>query len=575
MRHPVKSSGLTSLKYTLVASLSLLSTGALFAQSADQGDVSALKAQMERMQKQYEERISAMEGQMKALESKADSGSILNTRILTDASGKEMEGKGPGPTLDESFLKSLTRNFSFSAYVRAGVGFNGNGGPQDFSFIIPQNVGGRFRLGNENDVYMELTWQQAHLLGDGPDVADVTMRFTPAFVYATDKASFVNANPAIGINNGWNYAMREAYLTMSNFIKSAPEITVWGGQRFYDRHNVDMHDYFYDDYSGYGLGFENIDLGFGKLMFAYLGGIRDDVASTLNTDVIANDLHHGGFYLHTGDIRLKDIALFGGKFELIGDVQFLKGGLYQFSDGRPPLNLGDTWGGRIGGIYQYDFGNKSFWQISGFYGVGASSNMGTDIPFNQLLAGYNYNRAFGHVNSNGSIGSSSLRNSDRARATFQVAWNVTDNFVFGAEVHYAYDNIGALVTNLSPTTLLLRSTHGSTNVVGGGIRPVFWLNDWFAIQGQAGVEYVDNARDVSDPRAFGRSGEMGIFTIAPTIKPKGGLFSRPEFRAFATYAIWSNSLKGTFGGTSPITGSTTYSGANQGWVFGVQTEWYF
>ena len=45
---------------------------------------------MQKMQKEYEDRISAMEGEMKALESKADSGSILNTRILTDADGKEV-----------------------------------------------------------------------------------------------------------------------------------------------------------------------------------------------------------------------------------------------------------------------------------------------------------------------------------------------------------------------------------------------------------------------------------------------------------------------------------------------------
>jgi maltoporin len=71
--------------------------------------------------------------------------------------------------LDESFLKSLTRNFTFSVYIRSGVGFNGNGGPQDFDFEIPDFGLGRFRLGNENDTYMELTWKQAHLLGDSPD----------------------------------------------------------------------------------------------------------------------------------------------------------------------------------------------------------------------------------------------------------------------------------------------------------------------------------------------------------------------------------------------------------------------
>src|SRR6516164_11070146 len=162
MDSPVFSPGIRELKITLVAGLALLTTDALFAQSADQSSVDALKSQMNQMQQQYERRIEAMEAQMKTLESNA-SGSILNTRVLTDADGK---GVAPGPMLDESFLKSLTRNFTFSVYIRSGVGFNGNGGPQDFDFEIPDFGLGRFRLGNENDTYMELTWKQAHLLGD-------------------------------------------------------------------------------------------------------------------------------------------------------------------------------------------------------------------------------------------------------------------------------------------------------------------------------------------------------------------------------------------------------------------------
>jgi hypothetical protein len=57
------------LKITLVASLALLTTDALFAQSADQGGVDALQSQMNRMQKQYEQRIEVMEA--KALEANA------------------------------------------------------------------------------------------------------------------------------------------------------------------------------------------------------------------------------------------------------------------------------------------------------------------------------------------------------------------------------------------------------------------------------------------------------------------------------------------------------------------------
>src|SRR4051794_10804397 len=103
MRFPAPLPGLQSLSCTtLVAGLSLLTTGALFAESADQNDVAALRAQMQQMQKQYEQRIESMEAKMKSLESKADQGSILNTRVLTDSNGTEWagkEGKG-GPLLD-------------------------------------------------------------------------------------------------------------------------------------------------------------------------------------------------------------------------------------------------------------------------------------------------------------------------------------------------------------------------------------------------------------------------------------------------------------------------------------------
>jgi hypothetical protein len=126
-----------------------------------------------------------------------------------------------------------------------------------------------------------------------------------------------------------------------------------------------------------------------------------------------------------------------------------------------------------------------------------------------------------------------------------------------------------------------------------GIRPVIWLADNIAIQGQAYGVWGDNVRGYQinsnpnvhpgtlDPTAFSRSGEQGVFTIAPTIKPKGGFFSRPELRVFATYSIWSNSWKGA---TTPIqeggnTGGFTPSPyanahANQGWLIGTQVEWY-
>src|ERR1700731_939451 len=312
MCFPVSSPLRLGLKASLAATLALFATAALHAQNSDSSDVAALKAQIEKMQKdseartermqrQYEDRISALEGEVQSLRSKADSGSILNTHVLTDADGKQYEGKGPA--LDESFLKSLTRNFTFSAYVRAGVQFNGNGGGGNFNFEPPDNEGGRPRLGNENDTYMELTWKQAHMLGDNPEVMDVSMAFTPAIVYQQSRNTFTVA-PSTGVEetgNDFRFVLREAYLEMANVFRSAPEITFWGGERFYDRYNIDANDYFYLDDSGYGAGVRNIDVGIGKLWVAY---IASQDANNISTSM-------GTLYKHGIDIRLKDIQLGG------------------------------------------------------------------------------------------------------------------------------------------------------------------------------------------------------------------------------------------------------------------------
>ena len=326
--------------------------------SSNSNDVSALKAQIQSMQKQqqeYQDRITSMEAEMKALESKADTGSILNTRILTDADGKEVSAT---PTLDESFLKSLTRNFTFSAYVRAGFQFNGNGGGGNFNFNLPNFPHfGRERLGNENDTYMELTWMQAHMLGDSPDVMDVSMTFTPAIRYVQSRSTFTGSHGGIeNSGNDFDFVLRQAFLEMKNVFKGAPEITFWGGERFYDRFDTHPDDYFWLDDSGYGAGVYNIDVGIGKLWLALLGGLND---SFLSPSI-------GTFFKHTFDVRLKGIELgpIPGSLQLvlIGNVE--KGGTFTQgydSAGNPtnlsnPVHSDSAWGIGGGVIYTVNFG---------------------------------------------------------------------------------------------------------------------------------------------------------------------------------------------------------------------------
>ena len=75
----------------------------------------------------------------------------------------------------------------------------------------------------------------------------------------------------------FDVGMREAYVEMKNVIKSAPEVTFWGGQRFYDRYNIDPSDWFWLDTSGFGIGAYNIHLGPGNLYVAWIGANHDNL----------------------------------------------------------------------------------------------------------------------------------------------------------------------------------------------------------------------------------------------------------------------------------------------------------
>jgi len=520
----------------------------------------------------------------------------LNTRVLTDADGK---GTAPAPMLDESFLKSLTRNFTFAMYVRAGTMFNGSGGAGSFHFESPDNPGGRYRLGNENDFYMEPSFAQAHLLGDSPDVADASFRFTPNFfTHGVFHESFLTTNNSGNTNPGsdFNIGMREAYVEMKNVIKSAPEVTFWAGQRFYDRYNTDPADWFWLDTSGFGIGAYNIHLGPGNLYIAWIGANHDD----LGLDATPNQINAiGDQFEQTFDVRYKDIDIGLGKLSFVLIGNYMKGGEVTPNAGNTfkdvagvtdtiTVRSSDAYGIGGGIIWQYDFGNKSYFRLFSLWGYGltnfSAENLGNSIgAFQTDVNNFRLGRPASNVQQTGLTTFKGSVNpypdSTLFRSGFEFVWNVNPCFSFDWWGDWDHSNQGfqTIGTNAAGD---IKNAHATRNWYGTAIRPVWWIADNFAIQGQAGYNYVDQVRGYSGTNAFGRGGSFGIFTIAPTIKPKGGYFTRPELRLFATYSIWSSSLKGT---TTPVGEGGNTSGAappysgntNQGWLFGSQLEVWF
>jgi maltoporin len=597
MDSPVGIPHFCGLKIVLVAGLALLTTDALFAQSADQNDLDALKAQMNQMQKQYEQRIEAMEAQMKALEANQGSGSILNTRVLTDANGTAVAA--PTPMLDESFLKSLTRNFVFNMYVRAGFMFNGNGGAGTFNFEAPDNPGGRLRLGNENDFYMEASFNQAHILGDSPDVSDVSFRFTPNFfTHGIYHESFLTTSStgfaAQQQSADFSVGMREAYTEMKNVFKSAPEITFWAGQRFYDRWNIDPNDWFWLDTSGFGIGAYNIHLGPGNLYVAWIGANHDSL------DLLGNPTQFnalGDQFEQTWDVRYRDVDFLCGKLNFIAIGNYIKGGVVTPNGGTTFTNVNgvtdtinvsssDAWGGGGGLIWEYDYGNKSYFRLAGLFGYGVTNfgaeNLGNSIgAFQQAVNGFLIGKSEPNVHVAGPTAFTGSINPYRASHEFRTiaewVYNVNDCFSFDLWAYWDENNQGytTVGTNAAGQFLTAAKTR---DFVGVGFRPVYWILDDFAIQASAGWQYTNNIRGYSGIDAFGSHGNMGVITIAPTIKPRGGYFTRPEIRLFATWSVWTHDLRGA---TTPIGEGTNLGGASppynnphtdQGWLIGSQVE---
>lgn len=495
-------------------------TTPVFAQSAS--DLEVLRAEMKADREAYEARIAALEKRLATIEAPPAPPAApapAPTNVEQRLSALEKSNKETTKALDEVFSpnfiaeglpKDVTRNFELHAYLRAGYGINQDGGGQE-KVTSPDGLFqiGPGRLGDEEDTYGELTFKYTVPVED-ENAAKFGFQSTLAFKYAGDKSNYTTEE-----GNRADLLIREGFVTASNVIKTAPDVQFWAGQRFYDRNDIHIYDYYFLDTSGYGGGVEKIRLGPGKLAIAYLGG----------TD--ATSLVDGRYSLTKQilDFRWSELPTFGGKGMLWVSPQYVNGG--------SGVNPEKTEGVAVGWV-QFNNVSKGYNKASVQYGYGA---------------GYQFNT---YVSAVSFQPKGALDDAETVQATDQLVWQFNDRFSLMWAGIANWEDKGYQTPTESSSDRLFLTT---------AVRPIYMFTEHIGLETELGFDWVDDVRyTLGDD-----STTLGKITIAPVIKPSGSFWSRPEIRLYASYYFWGDAP----GYYQP---NGTKSGDDSSWSFGIQAE---
>ena len=492
----------------LVTLLCVAAAGELCAQQAE---IEALRKELEAVKTEYQTKILSLEQKLDAL---ARKDAALESQIVEANEGTEAalalarESRdaartlGTTPLFDKvESLEASNKAFEFHGYARSGFGLNGLGG-QQVAFQAP-GADAKYRLGNEAETYAEMVFVNNWL---NPD-------------RATDKAWFKTEVLVMAITNNLSnfdassdFKFREAFAQAGNVLPGYfREAKFWGGQRYYQRQQIHINDYWFLDMSGYGGGVEDIRLPAGKAAVAYIG-------SALPTSLVT-----------------------------IGNV--------------PKSNLDVRWyglkapGGKL--AFWYNFANSK---------IGRSVETGEGFP---TTTGHNFGIEHKREEFFGGYHQFALQSGSGAAANLTATLQAPTRYWQDARALVITDH--ALIQpnekfSIMPAFVAKWSKPGDPGVgynrwVSIGVRPVWYFTKHLSLAFEPGFDYVRDAGGQYQ-------GWLRKFTIAPQIQPLREFWSRPSLRAFFTYANWSDGLKGR---VAPAVYGTRTSGLSAGLQF--ETWW--
>jgi Maltoporin (phage lambda and maltose receptor) len=494
------------------------------AQQSDevQKQIQQLKQQYEQTTRELQERIAALEQQVKK-DNEADKNltkkdgvvsvveSAAQTALGQDEKKRSVQGQTPSaPTYEflrdaDTRMKNLeeqVKSFEFHGYLRSGYGLNSRGG-QQVAFQAP-GADAKYRLGNEAETYAELIFVNNWVNPEhDKDKAWIKTEFMIE-ANSTNSASFADFPGGIGNDR---FRVREAFVQAGNIFESQPHAKFWAGERYYRRYQSHINDFYISDMSGYGAGVEDLDVKVGKLAVAFLAGARPDITT-----------ENGNYAKSNIDVRLYDVNAPGGKLSGWFNYSRAKGGTTPSGTVIPTSN-----GFAFGIAHQRLEWKGGYNWFSVQYGKGAASNYSTSIddptPF--------------------------LKDTERFRIAEHLLIQTNDRFAIQPVFVYQRTRNG-------------NPREGWNEWTSFGARPQYFFTDHLSLAFEAGLDRTRAANGQYE-------GWLRKFTIAPQIGAGRKFFSRPVLRVFLTYATWSDGLRGFVGGIP-------FQNRTSGFTYGVQTD---
>jgi len=427
----------------------------------------------------------------------------MNKVKLITLSGISLVGLMSAPGFAES-----SHDIGSHGYFRFNSGLS-KGNEEQVVFMAP-GAGGKYRYGNETDLHSEISLYDTYKINSDPDGAYFHIE---AMV---DIRSVDGGFTAMKFDN-----VEEFYIEAGNFTSKFGSPKIWGGRRmFLERYTTDMNDFAFLNTNfadgvrwADGFGIRDIAAGPGllDLKFGRVGSERDIISGekTFQTNL---------------DIRLDEI-------EVNQDGRLMLWGLISTSSSKNDIE--STSGFAVGVAHKQanTWGGNNRFMIQ--YGTGLA-------------------REAGHVSVDSSLGqinsiesANNLEDAKTLRITNQLV--VEPNDSFGMETTLIYESRES------------KSYDGTDQLwLSAGIRPYYFISDYFRIPMDIGVDYIDD-------KSAGTSGTLLKATIAAELALTRGVWSRPVIRAYITHAQWSDEFVGKVGGI-------VFQNASDGLTFGVQVE---